>query len=89
MADNTYSFSDALEFMKQSKDVSRTEWGDRRIRVRLLGNSKVFRNLIMKLNAFNDGSAESWMPSMEDLLAEDWFISCSSFTTTDMQPLPR
>lgn len=84
-----FNFSEALEYIKAGKQLSRLEWKNAK-GVFLVDGSKFQVNRKPLLGIFPegteityrahidmigaDGSVGTWAPSMVDILATDWYI---------------
>ena len=83
-------FGDAIRFMKDGKRVSRTGWNGKGMFVYLVppasypvqtGAAKEFfgEGSLVPYNAYMaiknvDGTVSTWVPSVNDCLAEDWLV---------------
>jgi hypothetical protein len=72
------SFSEVLVGLKAGKQYARKGWNGNGLSVRLTTDKGivicgyVLRSFFMLFNS-NDMSANTWVPSVSDLLAEDWY----------------
>lgn len=86
--DNTFSFSRALELVKEGKRVGRREW--KNAKCVFLVNGSTFEVNRAPLNEFfpegtsityrphidmigADDTVGTWSPSMVDIMADDWY----------------
>lgn len=66
------NFGEALEALKQGLQVQRGGWNGREMYVRLVSGTP---ELNRHLELFNvQGTFDTWVPSVSDLLATDWSI---------------
>ena len=86
----TLNFSEALEELKQGKRLARTGWNGKDMFVYMVagGDYKVQMDSVKHLADENDclhyepyfaiknvrGTINTWVPSVSDLLAEDWCV---------------
>jgi hypothetical protein len=75
------NFGKAIEALKQGKRVARKGWNGKGMWVAYIDNCEIpYRGIgIVKLNPFFviknvNGTMSTWVPSINDSLAEDWQI---------------
>lgn len=75
---NGLTFSQALEAVKKGLTINRRGWNGKGLYVKLYNDilvsyrhSLVCRGLILH---YPDGTVFTWVPSISDLLAEDWEV---------------
>ena len=74
---NGLTFSQALEAVKKGLTICRRGWNGKGLYVKLynnivvIGHGNMCRALILH---YPDGTVFTWVPSISDLLAEDWEV---------------
>lgn len=76
MSVKLYDFSSALDYIKRGNYVRRLGWNGKGLAVGLVANIKgepLLQPFFIIYNS-NKGTYNTWVPSVSDLLAEDWII---------------
>lgn len=64
-----FSFNHALFALKGGSEITRKAWHEKKIYLKLVKNSKTTIALV-----YPNGTQIDWIPSVEDILAEDWLF---------------
>ena len=65
-------FSEALRALKAGKRIQRTSWKNYKAFIYLRENK--FGRIFLVLHTMDKMPEKEWMPSLSDLLAEDWAV---------------